>query len=194
MQRIRLVQLVNLIKGGSAYTNPLTHVGDGTVSYKSNDTNVASYTSSGEVTPKGYGACTITATATPGAEYSTYNPTSANYIVCVGDVIFPNSGSYTVAQYSATSVTAQPIVICGLEPNSDVTITSNSTGLFGTAPKIYEGITTTTENKVNAYGMANVSFTVADNPSGNTGRSATITVTNGTKTMTINLSQEGNNP
>lgn len=62
------------------FTNPLTHVGDGTVSYTSSNTSVATIdTSTGEVSPTGTrGTTTITATLTGAVNYA-YTNTIATY-------------------------------------------------------------------------------------------------------------------
>ena len=62
------------------FTNPLTHVGDGTVSYTSSNTSVADINpSTGEVSPTGTrGTTTITATLTGAVNYA-YTNTIATY-------------------------------------------------------------------------------------------------------------------
>ena len=67
-----------------AFTNALTKVGDGTVSYASSKTDVATVNAStGEVTIVGPGETTITATVTDGAVYS-YATKTASYTLTVG--------------------------------------------------------------------------------------------------------------
>ena len=74
--------------GDTAFTNELTIEGDGTVSYKSSDTKVAEVDpSTGEVTIKGTGSVTITATVADGTNY-TYSPNHAEYTLTVKS---PNS-------------------------------------------------------------------------------------------------------
>lgn len=68
----------------STFTNPITHVGDGTISYTSSDPSVATVNSSnGEVTPTGtIGTTTITATVTGFTNYD-YSTTSVTYTLKV---------------------------------------------------------------------------------------------------------------
>ena len=66
-----------------AFTNELTKTGDGTVSYASDNTAVATVdASTGEVTIEGAGTVTITATVTDSASY-TYATKTASYTVKV---------------------------------------------------------------------------------------------------------------
>ena len=74
--------------GDAAFTNTLTHTGDGTVEYASSKTNVATVNkTTGEVTIVGVGTTTITATVTDGTNY-TYSPKYAEYTLTVKS---PNS-------------------------------------------------------------------------------------------------------
>ena len=68
------------------FTNPLTHVGDGTVSYTSSNTSVATIdTSTGEVSPTGTrGTTTITATLTGAVNYAYANTTATYTLRIVG--------------------------------------------------------------------------------------------------------------
>lgn len=67
----------------AAFTNQLTNTGDGTVSYESSNTDIATVNaSSGEVTIKDVGEVTITATVTDGANY-TYADKTASFMVRV---------------------------------------------------------------------------------------------------------------
>ena len=67
----------------AAFTNALTKTGDGTVTYASSNTKVATVNSStGEVTITGAGETTITATATDGTNYTYATPT-AEYALTV---------------------------------------------------------------------------------------------------------------
>ena len=67
----------------TAFTNTLTKTGDGTVSYASNATGVATVNAStGEVTIVGAGTATITATVTDGTNY-TYSTKTATYTLTV---------------------------------------------------------------------------------------------------------------
>ena len=70
--------------GDAAFTNALTKTGDGSVTYSSSNTGVATVNSStGEVTIKGDGTTTITATVADGTNY-TYATKTASYTLSVG--------------------------------------------------------------------------------------------------------------
>ena len=74
---------VNVGNTASPFTNTLTNTGDGTVTYSSDKTSVAEVnTSTGEVTIKGVGTATITATVTDGTNY-TYATNTAKYTLTV---------------------------------------------------------------------------------------------------------------
>ena len=69
--------------GDAAFTNALTKTGDGSVTYSSSNTAVATVDSStGEVTIKGEGTATITATVADGTNY-TYATKTATYQIKV---------------------------------------------------------------------------------------------------------------
>ena len=75
---------VNKTFGDANFTNKLTKTGDGTVTYSSSDTKVAEVDSkTGEVTIKGNGEATITATVADGPTY-TYATKTASYTIGVG--------------------------------------------------------------------------------------------------------------
>ena len=70
--------------GDAAFTNALTKTGDGSVTYSSSNTAVATVDSStGEVTIKGEGTAKITATVADGTNYS-YATKTASYTLSVG--------------------------------------------------------------------------------------------------------------
>ena len=70
--------------GDAAFTNALTKTGDGTVSYSSSNTSVATVNfTSGKVTIKDNGTATITATVKDGTNY-TYATKTAKYTLSVG--------------------------------------------------------------------------------------------------------------
>ena len=73
----------------AAFTNTLTKTTDGTVTFKSSNTNVAIVNSSGLVTITGAGTTTITATAAAGKNYSAG---SASYTLTVKEASTVTSG------------------------------------------------------------------------------------------------------
>ena len=81
---------VNKTFGDANFTNELTKTGDGTVTYSSSDTKVAEVDSkTGEVTIKGNGEATITATVEDGDNY-TYATKTASYKINVTAVKVPD--------------------------------------------------------------------------------------------------------
>ncbi len=72
--------------GDDAFTNELTKVGDGTVSYASDNTAVATVATDGKVTIKGAGTATITATVADSDTY-TYATTTASYKLTVSQAV-----------------------------------------------------------------------------------------------------------
>ena len=67
---------VNKTYGDAAFTNALTMTGDGTVTYASDNESVATVGDNGEVTIKGNGEATITATVIDGTNYTYENKTA----------------------------------------------------------------------------------------------------------------------
>jgi hypothetical protein len=81
---------VNKTFGDANFTNELTKTGDGTVTYSSSDTKVAEVNATtGEVTIKGNGEATITATVTDSPTY-TYATKTASYKINVTAVKVPD--------------------------------------------------------------------------------------------------------
>ena len=81
---------VNKTFGDANFTNELTKTGDGTVTYSSSDTKVAEVDSkTGEVTIKGNGEATITATVADSPTY-TYATKTASYKINVTAVKVPD--------------------------------------------------------------------------------------------------------
>ena len=83
--------------GDAAFTNELTKVGDGSVSYASDNTAVATVATDGKVTIKGAGTATITATVADSDTY-TYATTTASFELTVSQVVdkldpFGNGGN-----------------------------------------------------------------------------------------------------
>ena len=79
---------VNKTYGDTGFTNPLTHTGNGTVSYSSGNTAVATVDTTGLVTIKGAGSATITATVEDTSEYK-YENKSVSYTLTVNKAANP---------------------------------------------------------------------------------------------------------
>ena len=77
-------QIVNKTYGDVAFTNELTKIGDGVVTYRSSDTSVATVDTTGKVTIMKVGSTTITATVEDGENY-TYATKTASYTLTVGE-------------------------------------------------------------------------------------------------------------
>lgn len=84
--------------GDAPFTNALTKTGDGTVTYSSSNTSVATVNAtSGEVTIVGNGSAVITATVADGTNY-TYAAKTATYTLSVGTAVMTVSATgYTGA-------------------------------------------------------------------------------------------------
>ena len=92
-----VAESVSKTYGDAAFTNNLTKTGDGTVSYGSNETNVATVNrETGAVTIAGAGEAIITATVTDSNTF-TYETKTASYTVTVNKANPTN----TVEQLSA---------------------------------------------------------------------------------------------
>jgi len=111
--------------GDAAFTNTLTKTGDGTVSYSSSNTAVATVNAStGEVTIVGNGSTTITATVTDGTNY-TYATKTASYTLSVGTATMTVSATGYTGKYDG-----QPHGIT-------VTAPSGATVKYGTSAGTY---------------------------------------------------------
>ena len=77
---------ISKLVGDAAFTNELTQVGDGSVSYASTNTAVATVATDGTVTIKGAGTATITATVADSDTY-TYATTTASYTLIVSQAV-----------------------------------------------------------------------------------------------------------
>ena len=85
---------IGKLVGDAAFTNELTKVGDGTVSYASDNTAVATVATDGTVTIKGAGTANITATVTDSDTY-TYATTTASYTLTVSPAGSNGTDPYT---------------------------------------------------------------------------------------------------
>ncbi len=86
-----------------AFTNELTKTGDGTVTYTSDNTAVATVNEDGEVTIKGAGTATITATVADSDTY-TYATKTASYTLTVTQATPPTTSIGTKAPTEAKAV------------------------------------------------------------------------------------------
>ena len=111
--------------GDPAFTNTLTKTGDGTVTYSSSNTAVATVNAStGEVTIVGNGSTTITATVTDGTNY-TYATKTASYTVSVGAATMTVSATGYTGKYD------------GQAHGITVTAPSGATVKYGTSAGTY---------------------------------------------------------
>ena len=111
--------------GDAAFTNTLTKTGDGTVTYSSSNTAVATVNAStGEVTIVGNGSTTITATVTDGANY-TYATKTASYTLSVGAATMTVSATGYTGKYD------------GQAHGITVTAPSGATVKYGTSAGTY---------------------------------------------------------
>lgn len=157
-----------------AFTNSLTKKTDGTISYSSSNTSVATVSSTGQVTIKGSGTAKITATASQGKNY---NSGSASYTL---NVQAQSTGDTVVrATITATNITkkysakAQSFSL-KVKTNSDAKLTYKSSdkkvkiGKTGkvTLPKNYVGKFTVTINaaQTSRYTAASKKITVTVTP------------------------------
>lgn len=109
---------VDYTANGTVTNNTLTHTGDGAVSYKSSDENVATVASDGTVTMLNSGVTTITATA---KETDLYNAATASYTLTVtGD------GGYVVDNltWDETNFTIPSEIAYGNHANIRATTTA----------------------------------------------------------------------
>ena len=113
--------------GDANFTNELTKTGDGTVTYSSSDTQVAEVNATtGEVTIKGDGEATITATVADGPTY-TYATKTASYTIGVGTAAMTvsatgYSGTYDNSAHGIAPLRAptpsKPVPLTPLQANT----------------------------------------------------------------------------
>ena len=112
---------INKEPGDDAFTNELTVVGDGKVTFASSDADVATVDAEGKVTIKGEGTATITATVEDSKTYK-YETNTASFTLTVAPAVNPIpymawdgselvqktfTGDYTVVQNSNQDATWQ---------------------------------------------------------------------------------------
>ena len=161
--------------GDAAFTNELTHTGDGTVTYSSSNPAVATVkANNGEVTVVGVGITTIKATVADSNNYSYSNNNEASYTLTV------NKGSGSI-NYAVTNVPktygdeafTQPLVKTG---DGTVTYASGNEDVA----------TVDTEGKVTIVGVgsASITATVADT------NNCTYAVKTASYTITVSKSNQ----
>ena len=110
--------------GDAPFTNELTKTGDGTVSYASNNTGVATVDSStGEVTIVGAGEATIISTVADGANYA-YATKSASYTLTVSAATMTVRAEGYTGEYDGNP---HSITVTVTTPASGATITYGTT-------------------------------------------------------------------
>ena len=151
--------------GDAAFTNTLTKTGDGTVSYSSSNTSVATVNStSGKVTIKGNGTSTITATVKDGTNY-TYATKTAKYTLSVGTAAMDVSATGYTGVYdgnahgiSVTAPSGATVKYGESEGSYDLTLSPAYTDA-GTYTVYYEvtksGYTTVTGSQIVTINKAN---------------------------------------
>ena len=147
------VKAVSKTIGDAAFTNALTINGDGTVSYASSNTAVATVNAStGEVTIVGAGETTITATVADGAQY-TYATKTATYTLTVAKKA--GSISYTTAAVNKALVDVAFTNALTQVGDGTVSYASDNTAVATVNA-------TTGEVTIVGAGTANITATVAD--------------------------------
>ena len=151
--------------GEDAFTNPLTNTGDGSVSYASDATGVATVdASTGEVTIVGAGSTTITATVEDSTNY-TYATKTASYTLTVSAVSMTVSASGYTGAYDGNS---HGITVSVTAPTSGYTVkygTTEGTYDLDASPAITNAadspLTVYYQVTANGYNPATGSATVA---------------------------------
>lgn len=153
--------------GDEPFTNPLTRTGDGKVTYASSNTAVAEVNATtGEVTIKGNGETTITATVTDSKKY-TYEKKTATYTLGVGTATMTVSaegfsGTYDEKTHGITVTVTSPsgaTVKYGTAEGS-YTLTASPTYTNAGTYTVYYQVTKTDYTTVT--GSATVEITKAD--------------------------------
>ena len=88
--------------GNAAFTNAITNNGDGSVTWGSSNTTIATVNTSGQVTIKQAGSCTISATTTSTTN-CTYSTTAASYTLSVAKASISPTVSISNWNYGGTA-------------------------------------------------------------------------------------------
>jgi hypothetical protein len=144
--------------GDAPFTNDLTLVGDGTVTYTSDNVNVATVdATTGEVTIVGAGTATITATATDGKDY-TYTTKTISYTITVNAKAVENGMLAAIADQTYTGRELMPAVTV---KDGETTLTENTDYTVGYANNVNVGTATVTITGMGNYsGTASTTFTI----------------------------------
>ena len=126
--------------GDEAFTNELTITGDGTVSYTSSNTDVATVDANGQVSIVGSGEATITATITDGKNY-TYETKTATYLLSVDTEAMNVTAEGFTGTYDGE---AHGITVM-------VTAPENATVMYGTTEGAYDLDTSPTYTDAGTY-------------------------------------------
>ena len=184
---------------GETFPYPLDITGEATIKYEKawNFTSSTVNIDNGDVTTgltTGVrGTDLIKATVTPKNGWF-YLEEKATYLLSVGDVVFPNGGSYTPTAYGSASE-EHIIYICGLTKNGTLAVSHNAsdTGIISydstdDEPAIFAGVTGSTSNKADDWGVAYIKFKPLANSTGGDLTDDIIVTDNG-QTMTIHIIQ-----
>ena len=207
---------VNKTYGDAAFTNVLTHTGDGTVTYSSSDATVATVnSSSGQVTILKAGSTTITATVADGANY-TYATKTASYTLTVAKkaatITFSTTtpsktwsattSNNTYSQTVSNTGDATPTYSIGSTNTCGATI-SGSTISFTKGGSVTVNATVADTDKY-TYATKTVSYTLTVNKAAGSvtlsatsgsvtaGSSTSFTVTGNTSGGTLSISNNSN--
>ncbi len=114
---------INKTPGDSDFTNKLTNTGDGAVTYTSSDTSVATVDeTTGKVTIKGEGTCTITATVQDTEAY-TYATKTATYTLTIKKAA--GTISFSTTSINKTRMDPAFTIVVGKTGDGVVTYTSS---------------------------------------------------------------------
>ena len=176
----------------AAFTNKLTKTTDGTVTFKSSNTKVATVSStSGKVTIKGEGTATITVTA---AEGTNYKSGSAKYTLTVIDGRTDISGlavSLSETSYTYDGKAKEPAVTV---KNGDTTLTSGTDYTVSYSENTNAGTATAKVTGAEKYkGEKSVTFTInkAEAKLAFAGNSVTKKTTDAAFTNTLTKTTDG---
>lgn len=129
---------INKTFGDADFTNAVTKTGDGTVSYASDNTSVATVDANGKVTIKGSGSASVTATVVDGANY-TYAMKTVSYTLTVGTAPM----SVTASGYTGT--------YDGKAHGISVSAPSGATVKYGTSSGNYDQTSSPTYTNAGSY-------------------------------------------